>query len=274
MMGRFGITTCRSGLLAGAALLLVSFPAAALDGTPTPEYDPVPVQEAFRTGAKALKRGDMAEAQQALGFAASKGHVIAQWKLAQILAAGDGVPKNDAKAFELYKAIVESHAEDSPDSPEARIVSNALVALGSYYMVGIPENHLKPNVPKAAQLFQYAASYFGDSDAQYNLGRIYLKGSGDQARDPVMAARWLRLAANKGQREAQAVLGNLLFSGEGVQRQGAEGLMYLTLARDDGSGRGVEKWIIDLYDDAFAKATPEEREMCLTFLEQFVRDRS
>ncbi len=44
-------------------------------------------------------------------------------------------------------------------------------------------------------------------------------------KDAVQAARWLRLAANKGQRSAQAMLGSMLFKGEGVARQAAMGLV-------------------------------------------------
>jgi len=123
------------------------------------------------------------------------------------------------------------------------------------------------------EMFQYAATYYGDSDAQYNLGRIYLDGGAERPRDTVMAARWLRLAADKGQRQAQGVLGHLLFSGDDMPRQAARGLMYLTLAKD-GAVDENDKWIIDLYDDAFAKASPEEIDMCKTYLEQFLKDRS
>ena len=61
-------------------------------------------------------------------------------------------------------------------------------------------------------MFAYAASYFGDSDAQYQLGRLFFEGKGKGiVRDPRQAVRWLSLAANKGQYEAQALLGNILF---------------------------------------------------------------
>ena len=62
-------------------------------------------------------------------------------------------------------------------------------------------------------MFRYAASYFGDSDAQYNLARLYLAGTG-APKDPTQAARWLLLAANKGDHRAQALLGGMLFRGE------------------------------------------------------------
>jgi TPR repeat protein len=255
------------GFVASCAVL----PAAAFDGTQTPADDRSPV-EAFKSGARAYKKGDLAGASRALEFAAGKGHALAQWKLARMYSEGDGVPRDDVKAFDYYKAIVEAHSDENPDTPQARFVSSAMVALGSYYLTGIPNSAIAQDNERAIQYFEYAATYFGDSDAQYNLGRLFLDGAPNRPRDPVLAARWLRLAANKGQHQAQAILGHILFAGEDLPRQAARGLMYLTLARDGASGNS-DKWIIDLYDQAFAAATPEEREMGLTYLEQFLKEK-
>jgi uncharacterized protein len=257
----------------GVAAMLMAGPALAFDGTQTPANDRSPM-EAFKFGAKAYKAGDLAGASRALEFAAGKGHALAQWKLARMYSEGDGVPRDDLKAFDYYQAIVDAHADDSPDTAQARFVSSALVALGSYYLNGIPNTRVRVDQQRAIEMFQYAATYFGDSDAQYNLGRLFLDGSVDRPRDAVMAARWLRLAADKGQHQAQAVLGHLLFSGgEDLPRQAARGLMYLTLARDSVT-TDADKWIIGLYDQAVSAATPDERQMGLAYLEQYLKNRS
>ena len=65
------------------------------------------------------------------------------------------------------------------------------------------------------------------------------------------------MAANKGQHQAQAVLGGMLVNGEYLSRQVARGLMWLTLTRD-GAPPG-ETWIADLYAAAWKQATVEER---------------
>lgn len=267
MMSALSSRAALVGILASCA----AFPAGAFDGTQTPADDRSPV-EAFKSGAKAYKKGDLAGASRALEFAAGKGHALAQWKLARMYSEGDGVPRDDVKAFEYYRAIVEAHSDDNPDTPQARFVSSAMVALGSYYLTGIPNSAVAADNERAIQYFEYAATYFGDSDAQYNLGRLFLDGGPDRPRDAVTAARWLRLSANKGQHQAQAILGHILFSGDDLPRQAARGLMYLTLARDGATG-DADKWIVDLYDQAFAAATREEREMGLAYLEQFLKDK-
>jgi TPR repeat protein len=257
---------------AGLATALLFTPAHAFDGTQTPADDPSPV-EAFKSGTKAYKAGDIAGASRALEFAAGKGHAMAQWKLARMYSEGDGVPRDDYRAFEYYQAIVNAHADENPGTTQAAFVSSAMVALGSYYLNGIPNSSVVANPDRAIQLFEYAGTYFGDSDAQYNLGRIFLDGGAEHPRDPVLAARWLRLAATKSHPQAQAVLGHLLFAGADLPRQPARGLMYLTLARDAASGQ-ADKWILDLYEQAQAASTAAEREASEELLEKFRKKRT
>ncbi len=229
-----------------------------------------PVDEAFRTGAQALRAGQTAKGIDALGYAAAQGHAMAQWKLGRIYMDGDGVKRDDAKAFEYFQKIASSHAEDYPGTAQSRFVANAFVALGSYYLVGIPSAGVKRDPSRARDMFSYAASYFGDADGQYQLGKLYLEGVGGP-RDARNAGRWLTLASQKGQYEAQATLGVLLFRGdEGVPRQRARGLMWLTLARD-AAVRPGDKWVVNAHEQAFAEATADEREKALDYLEVWLK---
>ncbi|MDE1570310.1 tetratricopeptide repeat protein [Aquabacter sediminis] len=229
-----------------------------------------PVDEAFRTGTQALRLGQTAKGVDALRYAADQGHPAAQWKLGRMYADGDGVKRDDLKAFEYFSRVANSHAEDYPGTPQARFVASAFVALGSYYLVGIPNTGVRKDPNRARDMYAYAASYFGDPVAQYRLAKLYLDGTGVN-RDPRQAARWLILSAQKGQYEAQAVLGHMLFRGEdGIPRQGARGLMWLTLARDSAAGP-EDKWVVELYDEAFADATPDERAQALRYLEQWLK---
>jgi TPR repeat protein len=257
---------------AGAAVALDATapagpPVLALDSTKRgPAQTPV---EAFRSGARALRAGETAKAVTSLEYAAEQGHTAAQWKLGRMYADGDGVPQDDLRAFQYFTRIANGHADDNPETPQARFVANAFVALGHYYLGGIPDTPVRANPARAREMFSYAASYFGDPDAQYNLARLYLHGTG-ATRDTRQAARWLGLAANKGQYQAQAMLGHMLFKGEHVPRQAARGLMWLTLARDSAS---TEQWIAELYDAAFKLATEDERALALVYLERWLKGR-
>ena len=242
-------------------------PALSAPGVAAPKLTAV---EAFRSGAQALRAGDTKSGVTALEYAAANGHAIAQWKLGRMYAEGDGVGRDDMRAFEYFRGIADAHADDNPGTPQARFVANAFVALGSYYLDGIPNSPVKADPDRAREMFAYAASYFGDPDAQFNLGRLYLDGNGT-AKEPKLAARWLGLAANKGQYQAQAMLGAMLFKGDLIPRQAARGLMWLTLASD--AAQPSDKWIKDLYDAAFKQATDDERSLALVYLERRLQGR-
>jgi len=246
-------------------------PALAFDGTRTPANTKPPVTpvEAFRSGAASLKAGENDKALSSLQYAADQGHALAQWKLGRMYAAGEGVPRNELRAFQYFSRIANTHAEDSPHLPQARFVANAFVQLGHYYLDGIPNTEVKADPDRAREMYAFAASYFGDPDAQYSLAKLFLDGTGG-VKDPRQALRWLNLAANKGQPRAQALLGHLIFKGDVVPRQAARGLMWLTLARD---GAGSEKWVVDMYDAAFKQATDTERQMAVLYLERYMKGR-
>jgi uncharacterized protein len=235
---------------------------------PNPQGSPT-TSEAFQSGTRALRAGDTQTGLNALEYAAANGHAIAQWKLGRMYADGDGVKRDDMRAFEYFRGIADAHADEVPGTPQARFVASAFVALGNYYLEGIPDS-VKPDPDRAREMFAYAASYFGDPDAQYRLGRMYLDGNGG-LKEPKRAARWLSLAARKGQYQAQAVLGAMLFKGEYTPRQAARGLMWLTLARD-GASPG-ETWIADLYNAAMKQATDDERAAALGDLERWLKGR-
>jgi TPR repeat protein len=240
----------------------------AFDGN-APAADTRTPMEAFRSGAAALKT-DKAKAVSSLEYAAENGHPMAQWKLGRMYAEGDGVPQNDLRAFEYFSRIANMHADDSPGTPQARFVANAFVALGHYYLEGIPKTRVKADPARAREMFSYAATYFGDPEAQFYLARLYIDGTGTP-KDTRQAARWLYAAAQKGQYQAQAQLGSMLFTGDGVPRQSARGLMWLTLAKD--AAPPDQMWVNKLYDSAFTQATEDERSLALVYLERWLKTR-
>src|SRR3954449_10191916 len=257
-----------------AAAALGSTASVALDA-PAPLRPPAPVvgfgsaREALRVGVRDYNAGNKLGAARALEYAAGQGHALALWKLGRMYADGDGVPHDDLKAFEYFSKIADENAEDPPNSPNASVVASAFVALGAYFLDGIKGTYVKSDVTRAHEMFRYAASYFGDPNAQYNLARLYLEGTGVDS-NARQAARWFNLAAEKGHIQAQALLGHLLVTGEGVPRQCARGLMWLTLARD-GADPVKDKWISSLYQKALEGASDEERQTALAYLDGFLK---
>src|SRR6476469_1557575 len=260
-------------LILGAAS--VAGPGFAFDGAPAASDAAIPVVSAQPSAAVVLKKAIPPSAPEtsltSLQYAAEGGHPVAQWKLGRMYADGNGVTQDDLRAFEYFSRIANAHAEDSPSAPQAAIVANAFVALGRYYLNGIPNSKIKADMDRARETFPYAASYFGNADAQYELARLYLK-TPDASRDDFRyGARWLGLAAQKGQHQAQAMLGQMLFNGDRLPPQRARGLMWLTLARDNAAPDEV--WIKESYNRAIAKASEDDRAMALQMLEHWVQGR-
>jgi TPR repeat protein len=224
-------------------------------------------RDAIRAWMRDSSAGDQVGAVRALEYAASQGHLTAQFKLGRMYAGGEGVSTNDLKAFEYFSKIADENADAIPGTADGRIVGSAFVALGGYFIDGIKGSYVQPNADRAFDMFHYAASYFGDPEGQYNLGRLYMKGQGTR-RDARQAARWMKLAAEKGHAPARAVFGDMLLrGGEGVPRQPVLGLMWLSLARE-GADASREGWIIERYDAAFAAASAPDRTAALALVER------
>lgn len=245
---------------------MATTPARAFDGRPT--ADPRSPIDAFRAGGRALRDGRTEDAVTALQFAANNGHAAAAWKLGRMYADGDGVARSDLRAFETFRRITIDRADESPNSPDARFIASAFVAIGGYWLEGIPNSYVRANPQRAYEHFFYAASYFGDAEGQFRLGRMLLDGVGTQ-RDPRQAARWLQLSATKSHFKAQAVLGHMLFTGRDIPRQAPRGLMLLTLAKESASDD--DGWIGEMYEDAMRSATDDERGLALRLVENWLR---
>jgi len=189
-----------------------------------------PPGDAFRFGITSYRAGDAQSAVKALSFAAEKGSTGAQWKLGRMYAEGDGVERNEVRAYELLSEVANSGLTDGDLQPprSAPYVLDALVRLGTFFSRGIPNSEVKPDLSQARAYYERAA-VFGSADAQFMLSQMYYRGEGGE-RDAHQAAKWAKLAMDKGHNQARALLGHLLFEGDGVTRQPLRGLTFLTIA--------------------------------------------
>lgn len=262
----------------------------------TPETPPAQV---FSYGLDQYNNGDKTTAAEALDFAAKKGIPGAQWKLASMYADGDGVSRDDMKAFQLFSQLAAQGSEDdATEAVAAPYVSNAYVRLGTYYRQGIPNSKVKPDFSRARQAYTYAASFFGNADAQFNLARMYYTGEGGD-RDLVQAAKWANLSADKGNGRAKGLavqicleLAQDYIDGKDVAPSAHEAARWARQAADYGSvegqallghvlfegdesfrqpveglmylqialarTRGNVRWILDMHEAARSVATQEQ----------------
>ena len=266
----------RNALVVLGTIMMGLTPAFAVDGSDTNAPRKIATkhfasgQQALEVGLDGLKAGDTEASVAALTYAAANGQPLARWKLGELYANGDGVPRDDVKAYNYFDQLVEDYNEDQPYSRDLSAFSSAFVAVGVYCLNGIPNSEVRADPRRAHELFQYAATTFGDPNAQYNLARMYMFGAGSLPKDDIAAIRWLALAARQGHHPSQALLGHMLFIGEGVLDQRARGLTWLELAKD-GAPDPKDQWIRDLYQRDFQVASENDRRMATAMFEALAK---
>ena len=266
-----------AGVLGFAALLAVfSAPAPALDtGEPLAKAStaaenaktPRDARVATREGLETYRLGDANASIESLRAAADGGEPLAAWRLARMYADGEGVARDDRKAFDYFSKIVERFANDDPSPGERFMVSNAFVAFGAYLRDGAPSAGVTADPERAFDIFRYAATFFRSADAQYSLARMYIDGVGVK-KDTRQGMSWLGLAARKGHTGAQALLGQIMFEGA---TERPRGLMYLSLARAAAGDRPADKRIVEMHQKALASASEADRKTADVMVESYLK---
>lgn len=107
---------------------------------------------------------------------------------------------------------------------------SAMVSLGWQYASGAG---VAQDFATARKWFESAAQAAGPS-GHYEVAGLYATGRGVGAIDPASEVRHLRLAAADRHVPAMAMLGSMLFSGEGVKQDHAEALRWVRSAAEAG----------------------------------------
>ena len=203
----------------------------------------------------------------ALEDAADAGQPMAMWQLGTMYENGEGVDRDPVKAFGYFAQIANQHADAAPKGVEADIVAQSFVKVGDYYREGLPDAGIPADAERSHALLLHAATYFGDADAQYRVGLLYMQED-EMGVNPLQSARWFSLAARKGHCLAQAQLGDLLFNGvDGIEAQPVEGLMWLAIAHKRCAGTGDAASIDERLNRAVAIAPPEQRDEAFALAE-------
>ena len=267
---RGAIRPSRMSLVAAmtlASVLAASVSARAFDDAVFDDKSGVKAQSSpwavFRFGFSAYKSGHKEQAVEAYRYAAENGQIGATWKLARMYAEGDGVTRNDYEAFKFFSEIARQDVE--PGSPEESYVSDALVALGGYLKAGIPDSPVRADPVAAQEYYMRAAANYRNPNAQFEMGKMFLKGEGGVKASVRQAGRWLQLAAEKGHAGAQATLGNLLFQSGKVVR----GLAMMTAALER-SGSSDRTWIRSMQEEAFALAPESDRRTAIALAQDIL----
>ena len=220
-------------------------------------------QAAIERGLGAYQAGSRDAAVSALGEAASRGDAsvkfAAEFYLARIYAENIAAGADQTKAFVLFRKLADENLTVDPQtSKRAPFVAKALIALAGYVRAGLKDIDLAPNPGRANDYLHHAAVFFGDSDAQFELARIYLSGdaSGDDVR---RGLHYLASLTEEGHAPAQALLGELFWRGRHVKKDERRALALVTIAAENAPSH-ERIWIDDTYATIFCATVVSARE--------------
>lgn len=238
------------GLIAAVCFAVTAVPG--LVNAAMPQF--VSPEEAMRQGISAYNGGYYEIAIPALEHAAANNMFLAEYYLAKLYADNNTPYTDHAKAYMLYQKIANEHADADPeDETRAPYVARALTALAGYVRLGLPEIGLKSNPALAAEYLNHAALFFNDEDAQFELAKLQLHGSG-VAPDIARAKHLLAIIAQKGHAGAQAFLADLYWRGKYMNHDPVRALALISVAVKNSPPQD-RVWIEDVYQNIYCGAS-------------------
>ncbi len=207
-------------------------------------------RDALKQGISAYQGGYFEIAIPALEYAAAEREFMAEYYLARIYADNSGPHTDHAKAYMLFRKIVDENVDADPDDdPRAPYVGKALTALAGYVRMGIKEIGVKPDLERAVFYLRNASTTFGDEDAQFELAKLQLRGEGVDV-DEAMGRHWLADLSKRGHAGAQAFLADLLWRGKYMKEDKALSLALIAIAVENTPVHD-RLWIEDIYQNIF-----------------------
>jgi hypothetical protein len=106
------------------------------------------------------------------------------------------------------------------------------------------------------------AGQLGSVNAQRELGAMYATGDWSGPKDLAEAARWYRLAAEKGHANSQYDLGYMLLLGEGGPKNTEEGVMWVERAGELGEYSAF-RLLVDCYENGYCDVAVDAEKAAL-----------
>ncbi|HET9843090.1 MAG TPA: tetratricopeptide repeat protein [Gammaproteobacteria bacterium] len=169
--------------------------------------------------------------------AADLGHPDAQFNLAILYLEGDGIEKNEEKAYDWFlQASEQDHKEAN-----AYLAFMNLLGIATAYdpkvAIELYISSLEDNTTPIAQEENIKdpvldAAEKGNPQAQYEIGLRFLHGDGVK-KDSIEAFEWLQEAATLNHNPAQYELGMMFLEGKGVAQDSKTAIHWLTKAAEN-----------------------------------------
>lgn len=184
----------------------------------------------------------------------------AEFFLARIAGDESGGFVDHARAYTLYQGIAEAADTVDPDDRlRAPFIAKAVTAIAGYVRRGLPEIGLKSDLERAVEYYRTSATVFNEPDAQFELAKMYLTGTGVPV-DVPLGLHYIQKLVQDGHAGAQAYLAELHWSGAVPQvgKDHARALAYIKLAVENASSSD-RLWVEDKYQNIYCGASSRER---------------
>lgn len=186
---------------------------------------------------------------------AKEGDAPSQVLVAEILARGLGLARNEKEAAEWYRRAAEQGVPEAQfqyalllvdgryvekDKNEAFALMEAAAEAGNalaqfnFAQMLVERDRSPKGMTRAVEYYERAAKA-GLPDAQYAMAQIHADGAGGRPKDEAEARRWLALAARQNFDTAQLDLGTWLVQGRGGAKDEKGGFRMLKRAAESGN---------------------------------------
>jgi len=155
----------------------------------------------YDKGLEHFNNNDFVKAIEEWEPLAEIGYASAQFSLGRLYSYGNGLEKDDDKAFQLFQLAA--------DQGYAKAQNN----VGIMYLIG---TSVPIDYKKSFQWFKLAADQ-GNAKSQYHVGIFYLYGDQGVSKDEKEGCRWLKISAEQGDSWAQFELGKIYFRENGSE---------------------------------------------------------
>ncbi len=197
-----------------------------------PKLDIVPFwTDDLKKGRKAYENGNFGRAMKYFRRSSDDGNIVADWYLANMYRLGQGGTADPAVAYSYYMRVADNFDPDETDHTRLRVMVDSQLHIADYQRVGIPSASLPANPSAAARAYLRLASSYGHPGALYGLGVLNMLGEG-VSKNPAQGLKWLTAAARQRNTEAEAYLGDLYWEGRDVRQSQTRAFMWYTLAME------------------------------------------
>lgn len=246
-------------IIAGLVMTCIVSAAHATDGDrPTPpasQIDPHRFTRKLDPAYGAFQRGLYRTAYNLALKKAEQGDAPSQVLIAEILARGLGLPRNEAEAARWYQRAAEQGVPEAQfqyalllldgrfvnkDKQGAFALMEAAAEAGNTlaqfnFAQLLVDRDPGPKGMARAVVYYERAAKAGLPDAQYAMAQIEAGGVGGRRKDDAAARRWLALAARQNYDTAQLDLGTWLIEGRGGEKDTKRGFRMLKRAAEGGN---------------------------------------